>query len=89
MSTKNHHDKIERSVGLLAILTIVAISFGTLVLITHRPALTARAHKLLILNQGQQQRFGPAGEVMAELQQLNASNQPELKRAAQTTGIPG
>lgn len=34
MSNKNHHDKIERSVGLLAILTIVAISFGTLVLIT-------------------------------------------------------
>ena len=34
MSNKNHHDKIERSVGLMAILTIVAISFGTLVLIT-------------------------------------------------------
>lgn len=34
MSNKNHHDKVERSVGLLAILTIVAISFGTLVLIT-------------------------------------------------------
>jgi cytochrome c oxidase cbb3-type subunit II len=34
MSNKNHHDKIERSVGLLGILTIVAISFGTLVLIT-------------------------------------------------------
>ncbi|MDP5135577.1 cytochrome-c oxidase, cbb3-type subunit II [Rheinheimera baltica] len=34
MSNKNHHDKIERSVGLLAVLTIVAISFGTLVLIT-------------------------------------------------------
>ncbi|HEY0922299.1 cytochrome-c oxidase, cbb3-type subunit II [Rheinheimera pacifica] len=34
MSNKNHHDKIERSVGLLAILSIVAISFGTLVLIT-------------------------------------------------------
>jgi cytochrome c oxidase cbb3-type subunit II len=34
MSNKNHHDKIERSVGLLAVLTIIAISFGTLVLIT-------------------------------------------------------
>ncbi|MEH8020843.1 MULTISPECIES: cytochrome-c oxidase, cbb3-type subunit II [Rheinheimera] len=34
MSNKNHHEKIERSVGLLAILTVVAISFGTLVLIT-------------------------------------------------------
>lgn len=34
MSNKNYHDKIERSVGLLAILTVVAISFGTLVLIT-------------------------------------------------------
>ena len=34
MSNKNHHDKIERSVGLLGILTIVAISFGTLVQIT-------------------------------------------------------
>ncbi|CAM3480195.1 MULTISPECIES: type I secretion system permease/ATPase [Yersinia] len=61
----------------------------TLILITHRPALTARAHKLLILNQGQQQRFGPAGEVMSELQQLNAANQPALKREPQTAGIPG
>ena len=34
MSNKNHHEKIEKSVGLMAILTIVAISFGTLVLIT-------------------------------------------------------
>jgi cytochrome c oxidase cbb3-type subunit II len=34
MSKKNHHDKIERSVGLLGVLTIIAISFGTLVLIT-------------------------------------------------------
>ena len=34
MSNKNYHDKIERSAGLLAILSIVAISFGTLVLIT-------------------------------------------------------
>lgn len=34
MSNNNHHEKIEKSVGLLAILTIVAISFGTLVLIT-------------------------------------------------------
>jgi cytochrome c oxidase cbb3-type subunit II len=34
MSKKNHHDKIEKSVGLLGVLTIVAISFGTLVLIT-------------------------------------------------------
>ncbi len=34
MSNKNHHDKIERSVGLLAILSVAAISFGTLVLIT-------------------------------------------------------
>lgn len=34
MSNKNHHEKIEKSVGLLAILSIVAISFGTLVLIT-------------------------------------------------------
>ncbi len=75
--------------ALLTALDVLQKRGCTLVLITHRPALTARAHKLLILNQGQQQRFGPAGEVMAELQQLNASNQPELKRAAQTTGIPG
>lgn len=31
---KNHHEKVEKSVGLLGILTIVAISFGTLVQIT-------------------------------------------------------
>ncbi|WP_423186704.1 cytochrome-c oxidase, cbb3-type subunit II [Alishewanella sp. d11] len=31
---KNHHEKVEKSVGLLGVLTIVAISFGTLVQIT-------------------------------------------------------
>lgn len=31
---KNHHEKVEKSVGLLGILTVVAISFGTLVQIT-------------------------------------------------------
>ncbi len=32
--SKNYHEKIEKSAGLLAILTVVAISFGTLVEIT-------------------------------------------------------
>jgi cytochrome c oxidase cbb3-type subunit 2 len=32
--SKNHHEKIEKSVGLLGIFTIIAISFGTLVQIT-------------------------------------------------------
>jgi len=31
---KNHHEKIEKSVGLLGIFTVIAISFGTLVQIT-------------------------------------------------------
>lgn len=30
----NHHEKVEKSVGLLGILTVIAISFGTLVQIT-------------------------------------------------------
>lgn len=34
MSNKNHHEKIEKSVGLLGIFTCVAICFGTLVQIT-------------------------------------------------------
>lgn len=34
MSNKNHHEKVEKSVGLLGVLTVVAISFGTLVQIT-------------------------------------------------------
>lgn len=32
--SKNHHEKVEKSVGLLGIFTIIAISFGTLVQIT-------------------------------------------------------
>ena len=31
---KNHHEKVEKSVGMLGILTVIAISFGTLVQIT-------------------------------------------------------
>lgn len=34
MSNKNHHEKIEKSVGLLTVLICVAISFGTLVSLT-------------------------------------------------------
>ncbi|MGI5309762.1 cytochrome-c oxidase, cbb3-type subunit II [Rheinheimera sp. WS51] len=34
MSNKNHHEKIEKSVGLLTVLICVAISFGTLVQLT-------------------------------------------------------
>ncbi|MCW6525398.1 type I secretion system permease/ATPase [Yersinia ruckeri] len=61
----------------------------TIVLITHRPALTARAHKLLILNQGSQQRFGSVREVMTELQQMSAANQSALKPEPQTVEIQG
>jgi cytochrome c oxidase cbb3-type subunit 2 len=32
--SKNHHEKIEKSVGLLGVFTVIAISFGTLVQIT-------------------------------------------------------
>ncbi|MDX1537991.1 cytochrome-c oxidase, cbb3-type subunit II [Arsukibacterium sp.] len=32
--SKNHHEKVEKSVGLLGIFTVIAISFGTLVQIT-------------------------------------------------------
>jgi cytochrome c oxidase cbb3-type subunit II len=31
---KNHHEKVEKSVGLLGVFTVIAISFGTLVQIT-------------------------------------------------------
>lgn len=34
MSKKNHHEKIEKSVGLMTVLICVAISFGTLVQLT-------------------------------------------------------
>lgn len=34
MSNKNHHEKVEKSVGLLGIFIIIAISFGTMVQIT-------------------------------------------------------
>ncbi|MCH8537697.1 MAG: cytochrome-c oxidase, cbb3-type subunit II [Alkalimonas sp.] len=34
MSNKNHHEKIEKNVGLLGIFVIIAISFGTMVQIT-------------------------------------------------------
>lgn len=61
----------------------------TIVLITHRPALTARAHKLLILNQGSQQRFGSVREVMTELQQMSAANQSALKPEPQTVEVQG
>jgi len=32
--SKNHHEKIEKSVGMLGIMTVIAVSFGTLVEIT-------------------------------------------------------
>ncbi|MEH0835029.1 type I secretion system permease/ATPase [Pectobacterium cacticida] len=47
---------------------------ATVILITHRPALTTLAHKILVLNQGRQQRFGPARDVLSELQPRRAAN---------------
>lgn len=51
---------------------------ATVVLITHRPALTTLAHKILVLNQGRQQRFGPARDILSELQSRRAANQPQM-----------
>ncbi|MGM3172562.1 type I secretion system permease/ATPase [Dickeya lacustris] len=55
---------------------------ATIVLITHRPALTTLAQKILILNQGNQQRMGLARDVLAELQPRTAANQAQIKPSA-------
>ena len=41
----------------------------TSIVITHRPSLIAHVDKILMLNAGRVQKFGPAGEVMKVLQQ--------------------
>ena len=41
----------------------------TSIVITHRPSLIAHVDKILMLNGGRVQKFGPAGEVMKALQQ--------------------
>ncbi|KGA33006.1 peptidase [Pectobacterium brasiliense] len=55
---------------------------ATVILITHRPALTTLAHKILVLNQGKQQRFGPARDILNELQPRRAANQAQMTPAA-------
>ena len=41
----------------------------TTVVITHRPSLIAHVDKILMLNAGRVQKFGPTAEVMKALQQ--------------------
>ncbi|MBP2850104.1 type I secretion system permease/ATPase [Dickeya oryzae] len=55
---------------------------ATVVLITHRPALTTLAQKILILHEGQQQRMGLARDVLTELQQRSAANQARMNAPA-------
>ncbi|UAY94424.1 type I secretion system permease/ATPase [Dickeya dadantii] len=55
---------------------------ATVVLITHRPALTTLAQKILILHEGQQQRMGLARDVLTELQQRSAANQARMNPTA-------
>ena len=40
----------------------------TTVVITHRPSLIAHVDKIMVLGAGRIQQFGPAGEVMKEMQ---------------------
>ncbi|WP_404802303.1 type I secretion system permease/ATPase [Brenneria izbisi] len=51
---------------------------ATIVLITHRPALTALAHKTLIISQGRQQCFGPTKQILTELQHHRAVSQSPM-----------
>ncbi|MFP9230686.1 type I secretion system permease/ATPase [Pectobacterium cacticida] len=55
---------------------------ATVILITHRPALTTLAHKILVLNQGRQQRSGPARDVLSELQSRRAAKQVPIASPA-------
>ena len=40
----------------------------TSVVVTHRPSLIAHVDKILVLAAGRVQQFGPAGEVMKDMQ---------------------
>jgi ABC-type protease/lipase transport system fused ATPase/permease subunit len=42
----------------------------TSVVVTHRPSLIAHVDKILILEGGRVNRFGPAGDVMRAMQKL-------------------
>ncbi|WP_330216852.1 type I secretion system permease/ATPase [Stutzerimonas azotifigens] len=55
--------------ALLAAIARLKEQHRTLVLITHKPALLIGADKLLVLNGGRIQAFGPAARVLQELQQ--------------------
>jgi ABC-type protease/lipase transport system fused ATPase/permease subunit len=45
--------------------------------VTHRPSLIAHVDKILVLDDGKVQQFGPAAEVMKSMQrQAQASLQP-------------
>jgi ABC-type protease/lipase transport system fused ATPase/permease subunit len=49
----------------------------TSIVVTHRPSLIAHVDKILVLDDGKVQQFGPAGEVMKNMQrQAQASLQP-------------
>jgi ATP-binding cassette subfamily C exporter for protease/lipase/ATP-binding cassette subfamily C protein EexD len=52
----------------------------TTVVVTHRPALIAHVDKVMVLGAGRIQQFGPAGEVMKEMQR-QAQTQVERKAA--------
>jgi len=43
----------------------------TTVVVTHRPSLMAHVDKIMVVAAGRIQQFGPAGEVMKEMQRQN------------------
>ena len=59
---------------------------ATVILITHRPALTTLAHTIPVLNQGKQQRIGQARDILNELQPRRAANLARMSPAA--TALP-
>lgn len=70
--------------ALLAALDCLREQGRTLVLVSHRPALLKGADQLLLLRGGQMQAFGPASQVLQELQQTArpATQSAPLRRVA-------
>lgn len=60
---------------------------ATVVVITHRTSVLGVAHKMLVLNDGQQQAFGPRDEVLAAMQQA-ARQTAAPRQPAMATNTP-
>ncbi len=55
----------------------------TVILVTHRSSVLAQADKLLVLNDGRLQAFGPSQDV---LKALSGQHEQQREKAAQTPG---